>query len=86
MLLGGVDPGEDREKPGHEAERPHHQDGEDDPGGGDALVVEQGPVDDGEVPVQGDAAQVEDGRRAQGHVHRVVGLTRRPCSFRTSIW
>ncbi len=38
------------------------------------LVVEQRLVDDGEVPVQGDAAEVEDGGSAEGHVHRVVGL------------
>ena len=32
-------------------------------------------MNDGEVPIQGDARQVQDGRRRQRHVHRVVRLT-----------
>ena len=39
-----------------------------------SVVVEEGLVDDGVVPVEADAAQVEDGGRAEGDVHCVVHL------------
>ena len=41
---------------------------------GHPFVVEEGLVDDGVVPVEADAAQVEDGGRAEGDVHGVVHL------------
>ena len=41
---------------------------------GHPVIVEEGLIDDGVVPVEADAAQVEDGGRAQGDVHGVVHL------------
>ena len=39
-----------------------------------SVVVEERLVNDGVVPVETDAAQMEDGRRAEGNIHCVVHL------------
>ena len=58
-------------------ERPGNEDHDGDVLRGHPLVVEERPVHDGKVAVEGDAGEVQDGGRAQGHVHRVINLEKK---------